>query len=288
MYPTGEPGVSVRYVTLDDGLTLRVIESGPPRDDPVLLVHGLGACVYTYAETIPALAAAGHRAIAFDLPGHGLSDKPTDESKYTTRALTDAILSVATAMGARRFSLVGHSMGGLLALDLAMRSEERLERLVLINAPGLGSAPIIGPIKLLMTPRMVNRIVDRIVPALITRTVAALILRVAFGTRGRPTDRDIDEYWAPTQFDGYASAVRACIHRVTWRRAQATKLRSLRRPVLVLTGGRDLLVRGVASRAKLIPTARIVTIRQGGHLVLQECASETNAALLPFLQRGGR
>jgi pimeloyl-ACP methyl ester carboxylesterase len=284
MYPAGEPGVSVRYVTLGDGLTVRVIESGPPRDDPVLLVHGLGACVYTYAETIPALAAAGHRAIAFDLPGHGLSDKPMDESKYTTRALTDAILSVATAMGARRFSLVGHSMGGLLSLDLAMRGEGRLERLVLINAPGLGAAPILGPVKLLLSPQVVNRIV----PALLTRIAAALVLRVAFGTRGRPTDRDIDEYWAPTQFDEYAWACRACIHRVTWRRAPATKLRSLRIPVLVLSGGRDFLVRGAASRAKLIPTARIVTIRQGGHLVLQECASETNDVVLPFLRRGGR
>lgn len=284
MYPAGEPGVSVRYVTLDDGLTVRVIESGPPRDDPVLLVHGLGACVYTYAETIPALAAAGHRAIAFDLPGHGLSDKPTDESKYTTRALTDAILAVATAVGARRFSLVGHSMGGLLSLEVAMRSEGRLERLVLINAPGLGAAPILGPVKLMLLPRIVNRIV----PALLTRTAAALTLRVAFGTRGRPTKRDIDEYWAPTQFDEYAWACRACICQVTWRRAPATKLRSLRLPVLVIQGRRDLLVRGLASRAKLIPTARIVTIRKGGHLVLQECASETNAALLPFLQRGGR
>lgn len=284
MYPAGEAGVSVHDVTLDDGLTVRVIESGPPRDDPVLLVHGLGACVYTFAETIPALAAAGHRAIAFDLPGHGLSEKPTDESKYTTRALSDAILSVATAMGARRFSLVGHSMGGLISLDLAMRGEGRLERLVLINAPGLGSAPILGPVKLLLTPRIVNRIV----PALLTRTAAALVLRLAFGAPGRPTERDIDEYWAPTQFDGYASACRACIHRVTWRRAPATKLRSLRLPVLVVTGGRDLLVRGAASRARLIPTARIVTIPQGGHLVLQECASQTNEELLPFLRRGGR
>lgn len=283
MYPAGESGVSVRYVTLEDGLTVRVIESGPAGDNPVLLVHGWGACVYTFAETIPALAAAGHRVIAFDLPGHGLSDKPTDESRYTTRALIDTIQSVATAVGARQFSLVGHSMGGLLALELAMRGESRLERLVLINAPGLGNAPLLGPIKLLA-----RRIVNRILPVLLTRTTVALILRLAFGTRERPTERDIDEYWAPTQFDEYAWACRACVHRVTWRRAPATKLRSLRLPVLVVVGGRDLLVRGLASRAGFLPTARVVTIREGGHLVLQERASRTNDELLVFLRPGGR
>lgn len=283
MYPAGEPGVSVRYVTLEDGLTVRVIESGPASDNPVLLVHGWGACLYTFAETIPALAAAGHRVIAFDLPGHGLSDKPTDESRYTTRALIDTILSVATAVGARKFSLVGHSMGALLALELGMRGESRLERLVLINAPGLGNAPLLGPIKLLA-----RRIVNRILPVLLTRTTVALILRLAFGTRERPTERDIDEYWAPSQFDEYAWACRACVHRVTWRRAPATKLRSLRLPVLVVIGGRDLLVRGLASRARFLPTARVVTIREGGHLVLQECASRTNEEILLFLRRGGQ
>ena len=282
MYPAGERGISVRYVALDDGLSVRVLESGPAKGDAVLLVHGWGGCVYSFVETIPALAAAGLRVIAFDLPGHGLSDKPANEAKYTTRALADVILAVATTMGASRFGLVGHSMGGSLGLHLATRGESRLAKLVLINSVGLGSAPILGPMKLLSPP-----VVNRIVPMLLTRRTVALILRFAFGTRERPTERDIDEYWAPTQFDELVWACRACIHRVTWSRTPATKLRSLRLPVLVITGGRDLLVRGVASRAKLIPTARVVAIPEGGHLVMQECASKTNEELVLFL-KGGR
>ena len=113
------------------------------------------------------------------------------------------------------------------------------------------------------------------------------LTQMAFGTPERPTDRDIDEYWAPTQFPEYARACRVCLHRVTWARVPATKLRSLRLPVLVITGGRDLLVRGGASRARLIPGARIVTIPRGGHLVLQECSTQTNAELVSFL-RGRR
>jgi pimeloyl-ACP methyl ester carboxylesterase len=173
-------------------------------------------------------------------------------------------------------------MGGSLALDLATRGERRVERLVLVNSVGLGSAPILFPAKLI-TPRLI----DRITPALLTRMTISMVLRMAFGTPGRPTDRDIDEYWAPTQFDELARACRACLHGVTWGRTAATKLRSLRLPVLVINGGRDLLVRGASNRARLIPGAVIVTIPTGGHLVLQECATQTNAELVSFL-RGRR
>lgn len=283
MYPAGIPDVSVRYVTLQDGLSVRVVESGPATADAVLLVHGWSASVYTFAEMIPALAAAGYRAIAFDLTGHGLSDKPTDESKYTTQALADTVGAVADALDLRRFTLVGHSMGGSLGIELAARGERRLERLVLINSVGLGRVPALAAFKLL-TPRIVNGLI----PALLTRTMVATLLRVfAFAVTGRPTDRDIDEYWAPTQYDEFARACRACVHRVTWSRTPATRLRSLRLPVLVITGGRDRLIPRSVGRSRLIPTARLVVIREGGHLVLQECASRTADELLLFL-RGGR
>lgn len=279
MYPAGEAGISVRYVAIAKGISLRVIESGPARDEAVLLVHGWGACVYTFAELIPALAANGHRVVAFDLTGHGLSDKPTDESRYTTRALSDAVLAVADATGVRRFTFIGHSMGGALGLDLATRGERRLGALVLINSVGLGRIPILGPVRLLSPPA-----INRWTPALLTRTAVAGILRLAFGTSERPTERDIDEYWAPTQFDELAWACRACLHQGTWDRVAATKLRSLAMPVLVITGVKDYLVRASTSQAGLIPTARMVKVREGGHLVLQECAQKTNAEILLFLR----
>lgn len=282
MYPASEPRINVRYVTLANGITVRVLESIPEQRDAVLLVHGWGASAYSFSETIPAIAAAGYRAIAFDLPGHGLSDKPTDDSKYTTDALVDSILGVADAMGLRRFCLIGHSLGGALGLELAVRGERRLERLVLISPPGLGSAPIL-PIVKLFSPSLTNRFT----PRLLGRGLVALVLRAAFATPPRPTTRDLDQYWAPTQFAEFAWACRACIHGVNWTKTAATKLRSLRLPVLVIVGGRDRFVRGTASRAKLIPTAQVVLIPEGGHLVMQECSTKVNAKLLLFLP-GGR
>ena len=66
MYPSGIPGISARRVPVGGGVSLRVIESGPSDAAPVVLVHGWGASVYSFAETIPALAAAGYRVVAID------------------------------------------------------------------------------------------------------------------------------------------------------------------------------------------------------------------------------
>jgi pimeloyl-ACP methyl ester carboxylesterase len=228
---------------------------------------------------IPALASAGYRVISFDLPGHGLSDKPVDERTYNTRVFSDAVLAVADAVGARRFAFIGHSMGGALGLDLATRGERRLTSLVLVNAVGIASVPMVRFARLI-SPKLV----DRWVPGLLVRGTIKAILHGAFGTRGRPTAHDIEEYWAPTQFDEFAWACRACLHHMNWRRTAATKLRSLRLPVLVISGGRDRVVVKTANRAGLIPTARIVKIREGGHLVLQECAPRTNDEILRFLR----
>jgi pimeloyl-ACP methyl ester carboxylesterase len=282
MYPAGDPRINVRYIALPDGVKVRVLESIPEQREAVLLVHGWGGSVYSFSETIPAIAAAGYRAIAIDLPGHGLSDKPTDSSHYTTNALAKAVMSVADALGVRRFTYVGHSLGSMLGLELALQGERRIERLVLISPPALGRIPLL-PLLKLFSPSALNSLL----PRLMSRGVLELVLRQAFGTRTRPTELDIEEYWAPTQFDEFAVACRECLHSVAWERLSPAHLRGLRLPVLVIVGERDRIVRGAAARAKLIPTAQLVQLPEGGHLVMQECSTKANAKLLLFLP-GGR
>lgn len=277
MYPAGVPGISVRRVTVA-GNGLRILESGLPGEHAVVLVHGWGASAYSFAEMIPRLAAAGQRVVALDLPGSGLSDKPVAEHHYTTRALADAVLGVVRSVGARTFTLVGHSMGGSIALDVACRQTPGLARLVLINAVGLGTVPVIALLKVL-SPRVVNRVTPHLLPRFVVRR----ILRMVFATSGRPTERDIDEYWAPTQFPEFAWACRASAHGVNWRPAPADDLRSLAMPVLVIAGGRDPWVRRTTARARLIPHARVVRISEGGHLALQECAEQVAGEIVTFL-----
>ena len=278
MYPAGEAGITVRYVALPSGTRVRVIESGPVGGRAVLLVHGWGSSVYSFSENIPALADAGFRAIAIDLPGHGLSDKPADGHTYSTAALAAAAMDAASAIGLSRFAYVGHSMGGALGLRIAQTGGARVERLALIGAASLGVAPVIGVGKLLSP-----KIVDRVLPPLLGRRVIEAVCRVAFAMPGRPTSRDVDEYWAPTQFDEFAHACRALLHRFTFDRLPAEALRALSLPVLAIHGGRDWLVFRGDVFASHIPGARVVRIPEGGHLVMQECSSRVNRELIAFL-----
>ncbi len=283
MYPAGVAGITAHRRRLGNGVSVRIVEGGPPEGEAVLLVHGWGGCVYSFAELIPALVHGGYRVVAIDLPGHGLSDKPLDERHYTTRALIDVVLEVAELLGLSRFSYIGHSMGGLLGLRLATGGLRGMERLVLISSAGLTRVPALGPARVL-SPGFLKRLI----PPTMSRRLITGILRAAYGTKERPTTRDIDEYWAMTQWDEYSLACRACLHHVDFSRVEATKLRALRIPVLVITGGRDRVVGKGGKRGRLIPTARLVFIREGGHLVMQECAPRTNAEILSFLRSDNR
>jgi pimeloyl-ACP methyl ester carboxylesterase len=277
MYPAGAAGIAVRFVDVH-GIRTRVLEAGPANGRPIVLLHGWCESVYTFDATIPALAAGGCRVLAFDLPGHGLSDKPNGEEPYTTDALARFVRNAMHATAIDRATIVGHSMGAGVALRLVRTHPSSVERLVLLSPVGLGSSLFIHPVRWL-TPR----IVDRITPAIMTRTLFHLVLRIAFGTRDRPTRRDVDQYWAPTQFDEYARACRACAHAFTWNRLTTDELASLALPVLVVAGGRDRIVYGIEKRARRIPNAQVVVVPDGGHLVVQDCSSRVNQEILRFL-----
>lgn len=283
MYPAGREGIQVRWVTVPDGLSIRVLESGPLGASTVVLLHGWGASAYTFSETIPALTASGHRVVALDLPGHGLSDKPRDAARYTLPAMANVVLATLAACGVQRFSLVAHSMGGAVALEMVSRVGTGLDRLVLCGAVGLGRVPL-APLVRTLTPGFATSAL----PVILTRALIRLVLRIAFGTRDRPVERDVEEYWAPTQFNDFAQACRRCIHAADWSRASASRLQSLRVPVLVIAGGRDWIVRDVADGGRLIPGARVVEIPEAGHLAVQERAELCNRELLTFLGKPSR
>jgi pimeloyl-ACP methyl ester carboxylesterase len=278
MWPARDPSLRTRYVTLATGSKIRVVEGGNPNGSPVLLVHGWGACAYSYDAMAPALAQAGYRVLAIELPGFGLSDKPASPEVYTTRAMALALLDAATRLGVERFSLVGHSMGGAIGLRLATQEEPRLEKLVLVNSVGLGRAPLMAPLRH-VTPEFL----EPFIVAAVRRIVVRLILNLAYGTRGRPTHRDVDEYWAPTQFPEMLRACRLLVHHFDFDQLSEGALRMIRVPVLAIGSTRDRMVLGCSERAELIPGATRVAVNEGGHLALQECAERVNAAILDFL-----
>lgn len=103
--------------------------------EPVLLLHGWPDSSFLWRHQMPALAAAGFRAIAPDLRGFGRSDKPQDVEAYTFSNLMSDVVGIMDGLGVERAHLVGHDWGAALAWQLAIDLPERVDRLVVLSVP---------------------------------------------------------------------------------------------------------------------------------------------------------
>lgn len=124
------------FVTLNDGLRLHYLDSGS--GDAVLFIHGSGPGASghsNFKQNYPEFAAAGHRVLVPDLPGYGASDKP--ETDYTLDFFVDALFGLLDALDIARCTLVGNSLGGAIAIRMALDQPQRIARLVLMAPGGL-------------------------------------------------------------------------------------------------------------------------------------------------------
>lgn len=102
-------------------------------EPPILLVHGI-ACDHThFAPQFEHFARKGHRVVAMDLRGHGRSDKP--EQSYTMQLFTDDLAWMCAQLGLKKPVVIGHSMGGVVALALALRYPYLPSAIVMVDAP---------------------------------------------------------------------------------------------------------------------------------------------------------
>jgi 4,5:9,10-diseco-3-hydroxy-5,9,17-trioxoandrosta-1(10),2-diene-4-oate hydrolase len=161
---------------------------------PVLLLHGLGDSADIWTKNIEALA-AGHRVFAPDIPPFGFSDKPDIE--YAPDLFLRFIEEFLSAFGIERCHLVGHSLGGGLALKYTLAHPDRVEKLVLVSSAALGSEttwplrlstlPFLGPWVLHPARRVLSVFFKRLVydPAVITDDFVELRYRLLLPRENR-------------------------------------------------------------------------------------------------------
>jgi pimeloyl-ACP methyl ester carboxylesterase len=106
------------------------------RGPALLLIHGIGDSSQTWHELIPSLS-RGRTVVAPDLLGHGMSDKP--RADYSIAGYACAMRDLLTVLGIDRVTVVGHSLGGGVAMQFAYQFPERCERLVLVATGGVGA-----------------------------------------------------------------------------------------------------------------------------------------------------
>lgn len=266
-------------MTLVGGLGLRVLEAGPSDGPPLLLLHGWAISAYLWRHNFAALAGAGYRVHAPDLPGHGLSDAPLAKGSYTLEALTDDLGALLDALELERAAVVAQSMGGRIALELARR--HRVTRLALFGPVGFGEvsqAREIAP----FLPKIPGALAAMLVP----REIVEIVQRRVYGKIGWFTDRDVDEYWAPTQFPAVVQATVQMLREFDWELVAPETLAGITTPTLVVFGTLDGTVRptNVEQLVKALPHGRLEWIEGGGHVVMEEGPDRVNELLLEFLQ----
>jgi pimeloyl-ACP methyl ester carboxylesterase len=114
------------------GTAVNVVELG--EGDPIVFIHGLAGSWQNWLEQLP-VCARSHRAIAFDLPGFGQSPMPPE--KIAIAGYCRLVAALLTALEVPRAVIVGNSMGGFIAAEVAIQFPARVERLVLVSAAGL-------------------------------------------------------------------------------------------------------------------------------------------------------
>jgi len=274
-FPAGTPFRAQERVV--DGTRLRMIDTG--QGTPVILLHGLGASMYSWRHLLGPLVGAGYRVVAFDNRGFGFSGKPA--SGYDNLAYERLVVALMDSLRIRDAVLIGHSMGGAIALEAAVRDPQRVRGLILLGAAGLGVRsptalkvvrwPIIGPI----------------LAAVRGRASTAAVLRSTYGDPARVTQADVDQYYAPVPEPGYPQAFRAVLRRFRFD-ALAGRLGGVAAPALLIWGGRDRWIPPEigTEMASELPRATYVVIPGAGHGVNEEAAGAVLPLMLSFLKEG--
>jgi pimeloyl-ACP methyl ester carboxylesterase len=269
-------------VGTDDGVGLEVVERGA--GSTLLLVHGFGGAKEDFADQLDALA-QHHHVVVFDHRGHGESDAPAAPADYTLDRLALDTLAVASAVGADRFQLLGHSMGGMVARRVVLENPDRVESLVLMDTspgpvPGLDGELLEMGAVIALHEGMdeLKRIMDAFSP-LGTPAYERLMAE-------RPGYREFnDRKWATLSATMWATLGRA----IRDQPDELAALAAVRCPTLVIVGEQDEPFLGVSrDMASTIPGAQLVVVPDAGHSPQFENGPAWLAAIEAHLDRQRR
>lgn len=268
------------------GVRARVVEEGSGA--PVLLVHGVGGWAENWRPVMPALAAAGYRAIACDLPGFGQSERLRDAAYFDVADPYYArfVSELLDALELPQVDLVGHSLGGAIAAVATIRAPSRVRRLALASPGGFG---VELPLSYRLFTLRVAELFAGVAPASFVRS----IVRSNFFDASRIPAWVYDDALRYSRRGGGAEFCRV-MRRVASLAGQSAALRhqwwaraaEIRAPTLILWGRQDAIlpVGQAVIAGEVLPWARLEIIEDAGHLVMVERPEEFNPLLLEFLR----
>jgi pimeloyl-ACP methyl ester carboxylesterase len=234
----------------------------------LVLIHGITASSDTWEDVIEPLAER-YTVLAPDLLGHGLSAKP--QGDYSLGAYASGLRDLLSALGHERGTIVGHSLGGGVAMQMAYQFPDRCERMVLVSSGGLGRevhfllrAATLPGAEFVLPVLAAARVVD-----------TGNALGAFLGRFGLRAGADLEEMWRGFASLGDVGARNAFIHTLRGliepggQRVNATDRLYLaqRMPTLLMWGERDPIIpmRHGRVASEQIPGARFETFPDAGH-----------------------
>jgi len=251
----GDPHVRIHYYAGGSG-------------SPVVLVHGLGGRSEDWAPLMPQLVRDHHRVYALDLPGYGRSDWPTNAA-YSIPEFSAAVEAFLANRHLARTDLAGWSMGGWIAMRVALDEPQRIRRLVIFDSAGtrfnLNWDPSLfepdTPAKLSALDNLLMPGPTPHVPAFVQRAIFRFVRKHGWVVR-----RNMDSM-------------------LTGENLLNGQLGQLRMPMLIVWGKEDHLIPvsvGAAIHAA-VPQSEFVVVDGCGHLAPGECAAQIGPVFKGFL-----
>ena len=278
------------------GLTLHHTYGG--RGNPILFVHGIGSSGYIeWRFTLPHFERT-HRVLAPDLPGYGRSDKPRS-ARYGIPYFARTLDRYLASRRLRQVTVVGTSMGGRVALELALNYPSRVSRLVLVNSLGLGRPRIQPYYPVMLMPRVGETLLRglkhglRWAPSPVIRTLAARFIGAGGDLEKTMSDEYLDDLREMYGAEGYGAAYLATMRSLASPQNLlggidvSHRLARIKIPVLFIWGSDDpLFPLEQATRAhERLPGSRLAVIKGAGHTPQAEMPEEFNRQLAAFLKR---
>lgn len=266
------------FCRLSNGWRIHFVRKG--RGSPVVLLHGFMDTLQSWRGNIDALAEK-YQVVALDTPGFGCSERPV-QPVYSLKAQARVLDEFLSLQGIERATLVGHSLGGALAIQFAYDFPDRVEKLVLEDAAVYLRIPRAGQVL-----RKIPSFVPRGALGLYTMNPGAIraSLEQAYGDASRVDEESVQSRLRALRVRGTAEALTSMIATPRNSALPGAAAR-LNVPTLIIWGERDRVVPLAHGRKLLheMHDARMEIVRGAGHLPHEEFPEMVNSLLVGFLE----
>ena len=253
--------------------------------DPVLCIHGLGACLYTWRNLIEPLS-KDHQLMLVDLKGYGASPKPRD-GRYSVRDQAELIYQFIQQHNLKNLTLIGTSYGGAVSLMVALMlcedGEGRLSKLILIDSAGYNESlpwhfnllkkPVVGWLSIHLMPGKAS-----------TRRV----LRYVYYDKRLITKEQIASYSRPVRTRGARQALLETARQAIPENIDelTERYKEICVPTLIIWGEEDRVIPLKIGKmlAEAIPDSKLVVLPEIGHAPHEEAPVKTVALIREFLR----